>query len=116
MFCSKCGKEIETNAKFCSTCGSVVAVNILSENIAETNGIPVHRDMPKCNYCGNIAPWKIGPVLRPLDFIIGVGLLLFGFVPGLIYLGVVALIRSNEKNREKICTKCGARNMFTNMY
>ena len=51
-----------------------------------------------------------------MDFVIGVGLLLLGFIPGLVYLGVVALIRSNDKNREKKCTKCGARNMFTNLY
>ncbi len=116
MFCSKCGSEIKNDVKFCSMCGSSVSVNVADTGNQSSNAVPTHHEIPKCNYCGNIAPWKVGPILRPMDFVIGVALLLLGFIPGLVYLGVVALIRSNDKNREKICTKCGARNMFTNLY
>ena len=115
MFCSKCGNEIKNNANFCSMCGNSVSNNA-AETDNQSNNIPTHHEIPKCNYCGNIAHWNVGPILRPMDFVIGVGLLLLGFIPGLVYLGVVAVIRSDEKNREKICTKCGARNMFTNLY
>lgn len=119
MFCSNCGKKFEDGVVFCSSCGTKVngtqdyQINQNSTMIA--NG-PSHHTIPKCNYCGNIEEWKVGPLFRPLDYVVGIALLLFGFIPGLTYMGVVGLIRSNKDNREKICKKCGAKNMFTNMY
>lgn len=119
MFCSNCGKKLEDGAGFCSSCGAKVngeQTNPNSQNSsAEFNG-PSHHTVPKCTYCGNIEEWKVGPLFRPLDYILGVTFLIFGVIPGLIYMGVVGLIRSNKNNREKICKKCGAKNMFTNMY
>lgn len=123
MFCEKCGKEISNGAKFCSGCGSAVesvadtdqSYNV--ENNAQTDaGIPIQHDVPQCTCCGHIGPWKVGPVLRPMDFVIGIAFAFLGVFPGLIYLGVVAAIRINEKNREKICTKCNAKNLFTFRY
>lgn len=116
MFCSKCGNKIADDIKFCPNCGNFVSMNENDLNSQNQNVSATQHELPKCTCCGNIAPWKTGPILRTMDFVIGIALLLFGFVPGLIYLGVVALIRSDKKNREKICTKCGARNMFTNLY
>ncbi len=75
-----------------------------------------NHDIPKCNCCGNIAPWKLEPVLTGRHWIIGIILLIMGVVPGLIYLGTVVMIRSSKNNRAKICTKCNARNMFTFLY
>lgn len=122
MFCSNCGKKLEDGAGFCSSCGAKVIgaqnnqSNLNDQNSTVTINGPSYHTIPKCSYCGNIEEWKVGPLFRPLDYVIGIALLLFGFVPGLIYMGVVGLIRSNKDNREKICKKCGAKNMFTNMY
>ena len=117
MFCRNCGNMIADNARCCSSCGAVVNE---SENQqfyqAASTYVPTHHPIPKCNYCGNIEEWKIEPLFRPMDFIIGIILLIFGIVPGIIYLGVVGLIRSNKDHRAKICKKCGAKNMFTNLY
>ncbi len=74
------------------------------------------HDVPMCTHCGHIGPWKVSPVIRPVDWVIGVLLLLFGCVPGLVYLAVVAIIRSNEDRRSKICTNCGSKNLFTFFY
>ncbi len=106
-YCSKCGKEMIDEAIVCTNCGC---------SCSELKEKPEEHDIPKCTCCGNIAPWKKGPVLRGIDFIIGLVLLLLGVVPGIIYLLVVGIVRSNEKNREKICRKCGARNLFTYIY
>lgn len=70
---------------------------------------------PKCTNCGAINEWKIGPVIRPIDWIITLSLLLL-FGSGLIYLLVIIIIRQNPDNREKICPNCGAKNMWTFVY
>jgi len=75
----------------------------------------VQHDTPKCLSCGTVTQWKIEPVLKPINWIIALGLLVF-FGAGLVYLVVVALIRSNPNNRAKICPRCGARNMWTFLY
>jgi hypothetical protein len=77
--------------------------------------IPTHQSVPRCLSCGAIAPWKVDGILRPMDWAIGL-LFLIVWGGGLVYLIVVALIRSNPNNRAKICTRCGARNMFTFQY
>lgn len=114
MFCKNCGKQLDDAVKFCDNCGTSMA-DISKDKKESPTGVS-HHTTPKCTYCANIGDWKIGPLFRPMDYVIGIALLIFGFVPGLIYMGVVGLIRSNKDNREKICTKCGAKNMFTNMY
>lgn len=74
------------------------------------------HDVPKCTCCGHVGPWKVDPLLTPMHWVIGIVLLFFGFVPGIIYLGVVAAIRSNKNNRGKTCTNCKAKNLFTFIY
>lgn len=119
MFCSKCGNKLDENAKFCSSCGTIInAPEAQKTDQAEgaLKNDPTHHTVPKCNYCGNIGEWKVGPLFRPMDYVLGIAFLILGVVPGLIYMGVVGFIRYNKDNREKICKKCGAKNMFTNMY
>ena len=111
MYCNKCGKELNDNAQFCEHCGT----KVIKENNTETN-TPIKREEPKCTHCGYVGKWEIGPILRPIDYVIGIIFLIFGVVPGLIYIGVVAAIRSNEDNREKICPKCKAKNLWTFFY
>lgn len=129
MYCKNCGNELENNVNFCSQCGySQGEVNQNPNNAnnvkpfggiksgdlfgkSNTNCNP--NQIPKCTHCGYVGNWKIGPILRPIDFVIGVALLLFGFIPGLIYLGVVAAIRINPDRREKICPNCKAQNLWT---
>ena len=117
MFCVKCGKPVDESSKFCGNCGAPVnALNEKNVQMSENTGAPTHHETPKCTYCGHVGEWVVGPLFRKMDYIIGVAFLFLGFVPGLIYMGVVGLIRSNKNNREKKCAKCGAQNMFTNMY
>jgi hypothetical protein len=71
--------------------------------------------VPKCLHCGFVGPWKIEPLVRPIDWIITL-VFLFLFGGGLIYLLVIIIIRSNENRRAKICANCGARNMFSFQY
>ena len=108
-FCTNCGKEIHDEAVVCVHCGAEV------KKVA-TSGVEKFHKTPKCTCCGNIAPWKVGPIFRPMDWIAGALFGLFGIFPGVIYLAVVGLIRMNENNREKTCTKCGAKNLFTFEY
>ena len=110
MFCSHCGKKLEDGAEFCSSCGAKVNDKQeqdyqIDQNSKTTSNGPTHHKIPKCNYCGNIEEWKVGPLFRPIDYVIGIALLLFGFIPGLIYMGIVGIIRYNKDNREKICKK-----------
>ncbi len=128
MFCRKCGTELCDDANFCPKCGSSQNDSTVNQSAPENQifdslkkinltgamkEAPVHGKTPKCTHCGYVGNWKSGPVLRPIDFIIGIALLLFGFIPGLVYLGVVALIRYNPDRREKICPQCKAQNMWT---
>lgn len=116
MVCSKCGKNVDDGSRFCTVCGAPASSDAVAESSVKKNPEPTFHQIPKCTYCGNVAPWKVGPILRPMDYIIG-GIFLIPFIfPGIIYIGTVALIRSSKNNREKICSKCNARNMFTNMY
>ena len=40
MFCNKCGKKIDNNAKFCNYCGNIVSNNVLNnQQINNTNKI-----------------------------------------------------------------------------
>ncbi len=68
---------------------------------------------PKCLGCGAVTEWQEEPLLLARHWIIGAVLLIF-FGAGLIYLPIVAIIRSGR--RAKICPKCGARNMWTFVY
>lgn len=75
------------------------------------------HDVPKCTCCGHVGPWKLGPILRGIDWVIGIALMFLGVVPGFVYLGVVATIRASSKDkREKICPNCHAKNLFTFIY
>lgn len=74
------------------------------------------HNMPRCTACGNVGQWQVESILRPIDWIIGLVLMIMGFLPGLIYLGVTIAIRSNKDRRAKICPMCKAKNMFTFQY
>lgn len=115
MFCSKCGSQVNEGMKFCQNCGNAL---FPQEGVYQNyNDMSyAHHDIPKCTKCGHIGHWKKGPIIRKIDIFITIALLLLGFVPGLVYIGVVALIRTNENNREKICEKCGSQNLFTFEY
>ena len=106
MFCKNCGKEVSNSESKCSNCDFSATYKAESNN----------HNVPKCTYCGYIGNWKSGPILRGIDFVIGIILLLIGVIPGIVYLGVVAAIRSKEDNREKICPKCNAKNLWTFIY
>lgn len=110
-FCTKCGKEIHDEAVICIHCG-----NQASEANSAPKAAQKYSKEPKCTYCGHIGPWIIGPVFRWWDWVAGGVFALFGVFPGIIYLAVVGLIRSNVNNREKKCAKCGAQNLFTFQY
>lgn len=80
------------------------------------NNQMIKHDVPKCTCCGYVGRWKTEPVIRAIDWVIGIVLLLFGFIPGIVYFIVVAIIRSNENNRGKICPQCNAKNLWTFFY
>lgn len=74
------------------------------------------HDVPKCTCCGYVGQWEIEPLIRPMDWVIGIAFTFLACGSGLVYLGVVAAIRSNKDNRAKICPACKARNLFTFIY
>jgi ribosomal protein L40E len=114
MFCSKCGTQVPEGSHFCPSCGNN---QMATQNpTINTNPGPSIHEVPKCTSCGNVAPWQVGPILRPINWVIGIILLFFFIVPGLIYFIAVIAIRSGKNNREKICIKCHAKNLFTFLY
>ncbi|MBQ2974183.1 MAG: zinc ribbon domain-containing protein [Clostridia bacterium] len=109
MFCPNCGKENANGATICDSCYTPL-------NNQPRQQVPEKHDVPMCTGCGYKGNWKLGPILRPMDYVIGIVLLIFGVVPGIIYIGTVAAIRSNKDRREKICPKCKAKNLWTFIY
>ena len=73
------------------------------------------HSVPQCTCCGHIGPMKTGPLIKPMDWVIFFALLLLCGC-GFIYLGITIVCRMNKNNREKICTNCHAKNMFTYVY
>lgn len=106
-FCRKCGSQIADNSAFCSNCGAPAQ---------ESTPVSQMHDVPKCQHCGHVGPWQVSPVIRGIDIVIGIAFLFLGVLPGLIYIGVVAAVRSNPDRRSKICARCGAKNLFTFIY
>ncbi len=122
MFCKFCGANVSEDTRFCPQCGQVLDAQGFNMQNASVQNVPTQpfgqqtKKLPKCTHCGYVGEWKKAPILRPIDFVIGIPLCLFGFIPGLIYIGVVAVIRMNPDNREKICPQCNAKNLWTFMY
>lgn len=114
MFCSKCGQQISEDSNWCSNCGNAVGNN--QQVAAENNqAVPQTHSVPKCTCCGYAGEFKPGPLIRSND-IIWMLLLLFTGFGILVYLAYILIIRSNPKNREKLCPNCGSKNMFTYLY
>ena len=127
MFCKNCGSALEDQANFCPKCGTLQAnpsqqqpaqnsTNLFgSTTPTDYTNMPsgMSNQTPRCTHCGYVGNWTVGPILRPIDFIIGIVLLLLGIIPGVVYLGVVAAIRMNPDRREKICPRCKAQNLWT---
>lgn len=109
-FCTNCGKEIHDEAVVCVHCGTEV------KSTPAASGVTKFHKTPKCTCCGNIAPWKEGPVFRTMDWILAAIFFIPFVFPAVIYLVTVGLIRSKSENREKYCTKCGGKNLFTFEY
>lgn len=111
VYCNKCGNVIQESSEFCHYCG-----NKFNNEEMKSARAPVRHTIPKCTCCGYVGEWKKEPVLRTMDIIIGLFLLIIGVIPGIVYIGVVALIRSNENNRGKICPSCKSKNLWTFLY
>ena len=142
--CENCGAELPDEAVQCDKCGAEFIEGSLPTEPSEYQtppqlsqtpppyqsaqqpqwqgqgapmwSAPAKHDIPKCTCCGYIGPWKMEPIIRPMDWVIGIALFIFACGSGLIYLGVVAAIRANQDNRAKLCAHCGARNLFTFIY
>ncbi len=110
MYCKECGSKLDEEVKFCPNCGAKVKEDEKDEKKEKKH------DKPKCTCCGYEGDWVLGPLLRPMDYVLGAIFLVMGIVPGLIYIGVVAAIRNNPDNREKVCPKCNAKNLWTFFY
>lgn len=120
MICAKCRIQVPEDSRFCPSCGSSCGpasaqTATPSSQTPPGQGTTFHR-IPKCTYCGNMAEWKVGPVLRWWDWLIGVLLLFPFFLPGVGYIVTIAVIRGSKERREKICTRCRAKNLFTFQY
>jgi hypothetical protein len=74
-----------------------------------------HQQVPRCMRCGAVTWWKPAPLLRVMDVVIILALFLI-FGVGLIYLTITLIMRSNPRNREKICPACGANEQWTFIY
>ena len=112
MFCPNCGKETSANTPFCSNCGAPLNVPASKPQ----HSVEQKHSVPKCTSCGYVGEWKMEPVLRPMDYVIGIAFMFMGIFPGIIYLGVVAANRSKSENRAKTCPQCGAKNLWTFLY
>ena len=131
-FCSNCGKELLDEAVICVGCNTPVddeygkaffnSSNSFSPStpptppLYQTDTTPSRHSVPQCTCCGHIGEWKAGPFLKWYDWIFVIWLMIPTVIPGIIYLVIIALIRGKKNNREKICRKCGAHNMFTFIY
>jgi hypothetical protein len=73
------------------------------------------HSVPKCLRCGTVTPWKVGPLLRPIDIVIFL-VLLKAWGGGFVYLLLTCLCRRDPDSREKVCPKCGAKNLWTFCY
>jgi hypothetical protein len=71
--------------------------------------------LPKCMGCQNITPWRVEPIFTTIHIVVAI-LLLFFFGFGLLYILIIAIVRSNPESRAKICPCCGTRNMWTFVY
>lgn len=114
MFCQKCGSQNPDNAVQCASCGQPMQNAVPVQIPVQTQ--PVKHDVPRCTCCGYVGEWKLDSVFRPVDFVIGIILLILGIFPGIIYFATVGLIRSNKDRRAKICPSCKAKNLWTFFY
>ena len=110
MYCKNCGTEIKEGSVFCQNCGA-------TQNTQNIPNIPVptKHDVPRCTCCGYTGPWKLAPIVRPIDWVIAICLFFF-FGAGIVYLLITIAIRANKNNRSKICPSCKARNLWTFIY
>ena len=115
MYCTKCGEEIPEGMSSCPKCDRKKETHTPWNSEPQIDVGTIHQ-IPKCTCCGYVGRWKVESVLRPMDWAIGIigGIVTLGF--GLVYLLVVALIRSNKDRRDKICPRCKARNLWTFTY
>lgn len=132
MYCTKCGSQNDDNTAFCTNCGSPMGESApVEQPIAQAPTYPapvtnqtaapvygVQRSVPRCTACGYVGEWKVGPLFRPIDLIVGIVpmVTVVGAAWGIPYLAVTGLIRSNKDRREKICPQCNAKNMWTFIY
>ena len=115
-YCANCGAALEENAAFCGKCG---AQRGSFRNQAVNNNVTYQvmpHNVPKCQCCGYVGPWKVESVIRPMDIILTIVFAFLGIFPGIIYITIVLIIRSNEKNRAKYCRNCNGKNLFTFIY
>jgi len=68
-----------------------------------------------CLNCGKITDWRVESLLMPRHIVVGL-LLLLVYLSGLLYWIAVCINRADEKNRNKICPACGAKNMWSFIY
>lgn len=142
--CPNCKNSVDDDVAFCSNCGANLnqdMKNPENEQFVNQNyqanlqyqyppvqgnpqyqTIPVYgyqqqlkRDVPKCTCCGNIGEMKPGPLLTSHD-ILWFLLLLCLAGAGFIFLIYKLITRADPAKREKICPKCGSKNMFTYVY
>lgn len=135
MFCQKCGAKNPDDANSCTSCGQPFQAPVVQAQAYQPTpqnpffgqqmpqqpyiqqGAPQQRhDVPRCTCCGYVGPWKVDSLFRPIDYVIGIILLICFIIPGITYLGTVALIRANKDRRAKICPSCKARNLWTFFY
>lgn len=87
MLCKNCGKEIPETAGVCLFCGAACNVEAPTAQDAMENG------QLKCAHCGYIGVPVTEPILRPIDWTIGI---LFFLVGGELYLLFTYLHRKKK--------------------